>query len=300
MKCLKQSLYSFLACLTLILVQDSILEADNWNDPAFLQISYPERTYFSATMGQTVGIDKGYGTLEALVPISIIKTLDTYLDFRVHYIEDTRWAANIGSVWRKWNPYRNWVWGANLYYDFRDRKGKAYNQIGVGLEWLTCRFDVRVNGYFPVGSRSHTASREEFDNYTDGFKATCRKIDRAFQGYDAEIGTGLGCLGCFSLYAAAGPYYYSHNGKDQFVGGRFRAAILWQDYVKMEFRFTHDRQFRSLCQGILSFSFPFDFFADFCNYCLDPCFYDRCLITQPVQRNDMIVIDRRSCFVTNF
>lgn len=50
------------------------------------------------------------------------------------------------------------VWGGYVAYDVRDTGNKVFNQIGLGIERLGKNWDIRANGYIPVGESKQVIS----------------------------------------------------------------------------------------------------------------------------------------------
>lgn len=225
------------------------------------------RSYFSYTGGKGVGYSTGYTSYE-LFYTPVAKKWDKqqfFTDFRYHCFDRGQQALNAGVGGRYF--YQPWdaVLGANVYYDYY-RRSKAFSQVGVGLEYLGDLFDIRLNGYFPVGGKT-------------------RENHEALAGCDAEVYTGIGKFieeDTFDLYVALGGYFYKGMG-----GGCFRLGVSMDDIVTLEVSATYDNVFKFGCQGTLMLTLPFGYFS---SERLDAMKdYARYMTRQRVYRNEIIV-----------
>src|SRR6185369_12783214 len=86
------------------------------------------------------------------------------------------------------------IFGGSLWYDGDDSLGSFYQDIGLSLEHYSDLFDVRLNGYVPVGQ----TDRQIADRLTNPrFVGNNLLFDRvlvfgvALAGVDYEIGMPL-------------------------------------------------------------------------------------------------------------
>lgn len=272
----------------------------------------PENSYtikelgiFSAVMGRTIGVDKGYGTIGYF---GVIRGPDSafnrFLDLEVSYFEHSAWAASVGLGNRWIDPYMGRLWGAYVFYDYRAFDPGNFNQIGVGIETVGSCLDFRINGYLPVGKKEKLVDTQMFctDDGSNYF-AISRAFRMAFAGADAEIGLHLWECGSWELYLAGGGYYLHHADAVNVWGGRGRVSLSWTEYCTLEAEITHDQFFKTRAQGAVTLTIPFmDFFKSTTNDCAPCCPEPACdnlLLTLPY-RNDMIVTGTRCCWESNF
>jgi hypothetical protein len=201
-----------------------------------------------------------------------------FVDVRGYHLGKRSWAANACVGIRV--PHSSRIVGVNLYYDFYKRH-RDFNRLGVGVESLGRQWDFRLNGYLLVGPRTHHSHLHVFDSFIGSFRATCREVEYAFNGLDAEIGSYIFKKPCFSLYSAAGPYYYDSKF-DHFVGGQARLELQWRRYVSLEMRVSYDHVFHTQVQGKVMLSFNLDEL-----FCGRSC-RDNSSLIQPVWRNGII------------
>lgn len=269
---------------------------DGWDEECM-----GSRLYGAYAFGQGVGIDKSYGSLGLFWIPESDASIKPLFDLQGHYIENNRWAFNIGSGlrWRLDDSCQ--VLGAYIYYDYRQASHHGnFNQIGLGLEFLSETFEFRINGYLPI-CRQRQIGEKFVKTYSDGLVAISHKTETAMKGVDAEAGMCLFRCNDWKLYTALGTYYYdSHDPKDHTWGGKARIFLCWNDYISLEARTTYDDIFRSRVQGVVSVNLPLDllfsFFSDTCS--CSTCFCD--LLNEPVQRNDLIVLDPCCCWKWGF
>lgn len=290
-------------------------------DPIFVTTPLFMSLYLSHLEGRGLGYKHGYSSLGIfLTPDFCLDAgLQPFFDIRGHCFNNGKYALNVGFGSRFICPNFGQVWGINVYYDYR-RDRIDYNQIGAGIELLTYQVDFRLNGYFPIGTSSTFFDKTEFD-FPGGFVAICGTRQKALRGFDTEIGTGLskwwpnilGCWSncppsCFSLcdyfdvYGAIGAYGYQKDCHGHVTG--FMGRLLFEicDFIAIEARYRHDSVFHTMWQGLISIAIPFGGAFNPCTPCCkDRCNYLRSLATDPVYRNEIIVVSKKSCdFKVNY
>jgi len=264
------------------------------HDPATNNIS------ISHTEGKGLGYNRGYSSLDLFLAKPLRgSTIVPFLDLRGHIFNNGRFATNAGLGCRWLNASRERVWGINFFYDSFIAYRLPYHQVSIGLEALGQIWDVRVNGYLPVGHKSTPIYALSYD-FSSGFLAIARE-QFAMRGVDAELGYHFPKMQYFDLYASLGPYFYF--GRSQFtenawratsreaVGGRLRAFATFLTYLELEGSATYDSCFKWGGQVTLSLNIPFDWSRDRSCAC---SLIDR--FFQPVIRNEIIVVDRINRF----
>jgi hypothetical protein len=235
-----------------------------------------------------VGYDQGYTTLEGFFSQEFHRTLP-FLDLRGHVFNNGKLAANAGLGLRYLGER---IWGANVYYDYRQTSHQDYQQISAGLESLGIRWDFRLNGYLPLTDRSKVSSGPTFDSFEDHFMILARKTEFALKGANAEVGYHLDSIR-FPLYLAAGPYYLQGKGKEAW-GGSLRIAANLSPYIRIEGNTSYDSLFHWIGQGQISLIFPFggrkQVRASRGCCCTDLLALKERAV-QPVDRNEIIPID---------
>ena len=220
----------------------------------------PARLAIRHIESKGIGYNQGYSTLEAF--FSPYEPLHDrwfpFVDFRGHVFNNARLAANAGigcrylSLSNVWGPR---IWGANVYYDYRNTKHATYHQTALGLESLGETWDFRLNGYLPFGSKKSSFYDLQFDHFAGHSMFQSRRREFAMKGANLEIGAHVRPYEWLPLYLAAGPYYL--RGGNSAWGGEARAAFDCCDYVRLEAFVSYDNVFKWTGQGQLSLIFPF-------------------------------------------
>lgn len=264
----------------------------------------PDIAYVSHIEGHGVGYRDGYSTLGLFLssPNSWNNCIRPFIDLRGHVFNSGRPAANAGIGARYLSPCSDTVLGGNFFYDFREGQKKSYHQVGLGFEILSPRWDFRANGYLPVGPKRGKIASAEF-LYPGRFFAFYEEHERTAAGGDIEVGFHVkrrGVCDFFGFYAASGSYYFDTKGIDRKAwGGKIRLVAELGKYINVEVRSSYDRVFHGTVQGLVSLIFPFG----------GPCDRSNCnrmdalcdvIAAQPVQRNEMIVLDHQYRWKANF
>ncbi|NGX39516.1 MAG: hypothetical protein KR126chlam1_00846 [Chlamydiae bacterium] len=243
-----------------------------------------------------IGYDKGYTTLEALYfPCLDNACFHPFIDVRGHVFNDNEYAANAGVGVRYLpDPCCNWVYGVNVFYDYRsdhDRK-LHFHQMGVGIEVLNdCCFDIRVNGYFPITTQK-LVQRCTFDDFDGDFFMERKRYQNAFIGGNLEVGVPICTCWCWlDFYVAGGPYYYERDCEDTF-GGQVRLDAYICGCFRLGAMVSHDRLFNTRVQGVISYTFPLG------GTCVNDC--GQCNVIRQVHRNEIIVLDEFCNWDWNF
>ncbi|MCX6991096.1 MAG: inverse autotransporter beta domain-containing protein [Chlamydiae bacterium] len=245
--------------------------------------------------GGGIGYDDGYTTLEGFfAPDPERLAVMPFLDLRGHVFDSGKMAANAGLGFRGIFGCR--TYGLNTYYDYRNTKRGHYNQIGAGLETLGTLWDIRVNGYLPVGKKISAPYDAEFAAFAGNSMLVSQKYQFAMKGADAEMGFHFGKSRLFDFYAAAGPYYYMGEIGGNTWGGKGRIAGMFKEYVTFEVSDSYDRMFRNNFQCQLTLSIPFGGTSKVKKRCdTSSCKKAETLITrmvQPVGRQEIVVVGK--------
>ncbi|MBS0647856.1 MAG: right-handed parallel beta-helix repeat-containing protein [Verrucomicrobia bacterium] len=224
--------------------------------------------YFKHIEAKGIGYKKGYSTVGAfLTPYTMFADFLPFADLRGHVFNDGKFAANAG-LGVKYLSNHPFVFGAGVYYDFRQVRKTHFNQVSLSLETLARRWEARLNGYLPVGSKKHVQTKSEsvgynFDHfaghhlfYNETFFVK-KRTEFAMKGADAEFGWHLlKPQEDYTLYAAAGPYYYNGERKHAW-GGKVRVEGRVTPYVTLEVSDSYDNIFHNIVQGQVSINVPF-------------------------------------------
>ncbi len=232
----------------------------------------PYNVYIKHIEAKGIGYKEGYSTVGAfLIPYTSFTDILPFIDLRGHVFNNSKFAANAG-IGARYLTEGMLMFGAGIYYDYRQTKHTHYNQISLGLETFGIRWEARLNGYLPVGSTSHTSKNSEIRSYNfDHFAghhlfystttAARDKIYFAMWGADAEYGYHIiRPRENFTVYAGIGPYYYRHSEhrhEKHAIGGKFRVEARVSPYWVFELSESFDNLFHNNVQGQVTFKVPF-------------------------------------------
>jgi len=181
-----------------------------------------------------------FGRLNGFIPLRQAVGHDlTYLDGQLLVDVNGDLGGNVLVGHRVYDEKHSRIWGGYLGYDKRGTNEGSFDQIGLGLETLGEVWDVRVNGYLPVGDVRQTVASSSFDTglvlrdlafqgnrlvlESDLQQQSILKRDAALAGFDAEAGGKLLSLGnSGALRGYGGLYHYGAEGSDSFWGWRLR------------------------------------------------------------------------------
>jgi len=283
-------IFSFLPCL-LLLKSIGFCGTDNfWYDPS--------RLYVGHTEGNWLDNSDGYTSLNLFSTLPIFETSPfmTFVDVRGHFFNDGRKSANVGLGLRYQLQNSSHIFGVNTFYDYREASwDHNFHQIGIGFEYLGPRFDMRLNGYVPIGN-SVANSKTSVYHYKGGYVATTKAERVSYGGADFEIGTWLkrnNSSSQFDLYGAIGAYYYAartHQLNDYGSLARLEAQFL--EYFAFEIQGGFDAINNGAAQGTLSVAIPLDLL--FNNPTYNNPYLDR-NIYQSVNRQEIIALSKKQC-----
>lgn len=240
-----------------------------------------------------IGYKYGYTTFQAFLATDpSMWPVTPFLDARGHVFNNGKWAANVGiglrSIWK------NFAYGINAYYDYRNVSRFQSNQIGAGLEALGEFFDFRINGYLPISTTISSPYDTVFKNFSGNNVLLSQKFEFAMKGADAELGIHIAKSKNFDFYTAAGPYYFIGEKSDPTWGGKARIGGIYKDILSLEISDSYDKTFHNKFQGQISLNFSFgprSVVKDKGHSCKTAeALNDRML--QPVGRQEIIVVDK--------
>ncbi len=255
------------------------------SDLYFLQVRRNE--------GETIGDKISYTTLEAFSFPCNYRNLYPFADLRYHgFGESAQNAVNAGIGLRVAPRCTKYVFGANIYYDYRNVYHRSFNQLGIGLESLGPCINFRFNAYLPVGKKSRLLSSDYCAKYSgERFLIKERFVD-SLKGVDFEAEMRAARICCTDIYFAIGGYYYKRKacGRD-ILGSEYRITVNPCRWLSFSVMATYDCHYRTRVQGEITLTFPFHCKGD----------ADACSIQfQPVRRREMIVVDKHNMFLWNW
>ncbi|OUC15971.1 MAG: hypothetical protein B0A82_04250 [Alkalinema sp. CACIAM 70d] len=185
----------------------------------------------------------------------------TYFEGRLQIsTENGSLAGNALIGHRFLSQSKQQILGGYLSYDRRNTGETNFNQLGVGLEYLSTGLDVRANAYLPMGDRRAALGDKVITNLS--FRANELAIERsqllqeALPGFDLEIGTKLFNLGqTGSVRGYLGGYYYSGENS-RFAGFRSRLVARPSDSITTALTLQTDSRFDTRLVFSLGVQFP--------------------------------------------
>jgi len=201
-----------------------------------------------------VGYDKGYTTVDYLF-LHQWRKPEFLFNLRGHVFNDGQFAGNVGMGYRHGIKDDAYMLGVNAFYDCRESKHLFTSQAGAGLEFLSKRIDVRMNGYLPLADKTY--EKRHFERFVGNHIVIEQKVIGALPSAEMELGAAL----TRAFYLAAGPYYlFKQDVKGVHLGNswgaKLRIAVDIDRYFTLGGVVTHDRIFETTIQGYLSLNIP--------------------------------------------
>ncbi|MEQ8995421.1 MAG: right-handed parallel beta-helix repeat-containing protein [Coleofasciculus sp. B1-GNL1-01] len=203
----------------------------------------------------------GFTRLDSFLPLlqNPGSTL-TFLEGRLQLDNSANLGGNLLLGHRFYNQSLNRIFGGYVGFDHRDTGNSTFNQLGVGLETLGEVWDVRLNGYFPLGDTRDLVDETAFDTgfqltdrfFSDHFlvvqgqrqRGQVRHFEAAMTGFDLEVGARLAQWGEEGgLRGYGGLYYYDATGSDSSLGWRMRLEVQPTDSLNFGVAVQEDQIF---------------------------------------------------------
>src|SRR3954454_1844147 len=256
--------------------------------------------YFSQDLGtilrlkystESYGQD-GAGNFE-LGTFQVITMEDTsaFFDGQVTMNEADGVGFNIGLGYR-WMNYPGYAGdlgrmdGISLWADgTHTDAGNFFPQVGVSWESLGELWEMRANGYIPVGQREQVGAFKPTGEtgFTGNSLATLTQatVDRSFYAADLEFARRLGAQR--DAWAFAGPYFVGNDTDDS---GGFRVGVRGYAYpdLLLQMAFSHDEVFNT------NATFSLVWFVGRTRTSYQPSCTPADNMRAPVLRNDYVVL----------
>ncbi|MEQ9484062.1 beta strand repeat-containing protein [Coleofasciculus sp. F4-SAH-05] len=203
----------------------------------------------------------GFTRLDSFLPLLQIpgSTL-TFLEGQLQLDNSANLGGNLLVGHRFHSQSLNRIFGGYVGVDRRDTGNTTFHQLGVGLETLGEVWDVRLNGYFPLGDTRDLVDETAFDTgfqltdrfFSDHFlvvqgqrqRGQVRQFEAAMTGFDLEVGARLAQWGeGGGLRGYGGLYYYDATGSDSSLGWRMRLEIQPTDTLNFGVAVQDDQIF---------------------------------------------------------
>lgn len=145
-----------------------------------------------------------------------------FADVRARFDDNSNREGNFGVGLRHMLD-KGWNIGGYGYFDVRRSvHDNTFRQLTLGIEALNADFELRLNGYLPIGQRTHdtgqaaTASIFGTNIWIQGTE------EHALAGFDGEIGWRLPILDpsdATQIRAYAGGFYFDSDKVDEAIAG---------------------------------------------------------------------------------
>ncbi|NJL03286.1 MAG: hypothetical protein HC910_22965, partial [Spirulinaceae cyanobacterium SM2_1_0] len=258
----------------------------------------------SLDSGPGVGYGSTYGSFYAFVPFSQTPEQRTFFgEGRVNLLAQGEVGSNIRLGYRQHLPESDLVVGGHLGYDLRNTEfSETFHQIGLGAEVMGQRWEARLNGYLPIGdTRRQVAfadsgtliSNLQFRGnnlFFDRFRQQTQTFEAAAAGLDLEGGYQLADWESGSLYGYLGTYYLNVPSEGGYLGVRGRLLAELSEVLSAGVAVSTDGNFGT--------NFTLQLAATFGGRPVrqqgeTPAESVVARLGQPVQRREMIAIDRQ-------
>ncbi|WP_420420838.1 inverse autotransporter beta domain-containing protein [Simkania sp.] len=238
----------------------------------------PSYSFLKHREHKGVGYDTGYTSVDLMASPIDFPQFYPFLNVRGHVFNDGRFAANLGVAGRYLSPRKDWILGINVFYDYRDTKLFAGQQLGAGAELFFRKTVLRFNGYMPIGvvkRREDSRIRVALANLQGGIEASLLEWDH------------------FILRGAVGVYYLAKRTFDDATFGKawgtqIQLTSTIYQWIEAGIETTYDHIFNFTFQGYLALKIPLGnsrlHFPK--NSFLQTLF-------QPIRRNEIIPIQKK-------
>lgn len=210
---------------------------------------------------QLYGYDSGYSTINAFLPYFTDENAMLFTSGGGLVSYNGRGGANVGAGWRYYMQDIDRVVGLSAWYDFDAGHARSYNQIGLSFESLGRYFDLRLNGYIPIGQDQNVLSTTLAGPVR--FAQNQIRVNQladtetALTGFDSEIGGPMPLLGRYGLSGYAGFYYFtSHSNSMDLTGVSGRLAWQVNEDTTLGFQVTDDHVFGTNTQIQVALTLP--------------------------------------------
>ncbi|GIX03604.1 MAG: hypothetical protein KatS3mg113_0610 [Planctomycetaceae bacterium] len=219
------------------------------------------RVFFDARGGTLYGYQDGFTQVGVFTPFMLEENSLLFIDGRGLVNYDGRGGANVGLGWRGYFEEIDRIFGFAAWYDFDAGHAREYHQIALSLESLGRYFDLRMNGYIPVGQDQYTlwsALTGEMNFVGHQLLVTrATSLETAYAGFDTEIGGPMPILGRYGLSGYVGFYFYTSSSADaDFTGVSGRLTWQVNENMTIGVQMTDDHAFGTNTQIQVAMTLP--------------------------------------------
>ncbi len=180
-----------------------------------------------ATLG-SVG-NEAFGSFDLFLPMLGDTDRLLFLDARASFGSEQEIEQGSLGLGYRFRHANGWVYGVNGYFDYlNSRYDNGFTQIGLGVEALSQDWELRANGYLPVGDVEAALVSANAALIEAGRLIFRAGEETALQGVDGEIGYRLPFLSPDDLTQIklfAGGYWYTGEDIEDVPGVSARIEI---------------------------------------------------------------------------
>ena len=169
-------------------------------------------------------------------------------------------AVSMGGGFRRYDPFRNRVYGVTGWWDYDDGNATDYHQVGVSFESLGKWFDFRANGYFGLSNDLNVLSETPTGTVTPTgsmLLADVRQIaESQYSGFNVEVGGPMPILGRYGFEAYVGGYHFQADNDQNASGASVRLVANVTDDVRLGIDVTNDDLFQTQVFGSVIVTLP--------------------------------------------
>ncbi|MEM8807957.1 MAG: inverse autotransporter beta domain-containing protein, partial [Cyanobacteria bacterium P01_G01_bin.38] len=186
---------------------------------------------------------------------------------------DENLGTNLQLGYRHYVPGSDRIFGGYVAFDKRGTDNASFDQLGIGLETLGENWDLRLNGFLPIGDQRELVDSNLVDAGTQitnlqfignqlvgdaqQQQAEINQFESALGGFDLELGTKLLDIGeSGALRGFAGLYYYDGEGVDGSLGWRLRLQAEPTEYLRTGLSVQDDDIFGTTVRFNIGAAFP--------------------------------------------
>jgi len=206
--------------------------------------------------GDNTGIENGFMSVEGRGGLFANGGNSAFfLDGRFLLNEYTEAGTNLGGGFRHFLSGANVVVGTNAYYDYWDTGFVGFEQFGTGIEVLGPNWELRSNGYIPLGKRRHRIGPSI--GFVVGNDILRRKFFQgSLGGFDIEYGRLLWTGDNSAVKGFGGTYFYEGKGSEDGFGVRARGELKLGSATSLNVSLQNDPIFDTTAMFGLEFTFP--------------------------------------------
>ncbi|MDQ0350060.1 inverse autotransporter beta domain-containing protein [Ancylobacter vacuolatus] len=180
-----------------------------------------------ATLG-SVG-NEGFGSFDLFLPMLGDTDRLLFLDARASFGSEQEIEQGSVGLGYRFRHENGWVYGINGYFDYLNSQyDNDFTQFGLGVEALSQDWELRANGYLPVGDLEAALASANAALIEAGRLVFRAGEETALQGFDGEIGYRLPFLtpdDLTQIKLFAGGYWYTGEGVEDVPGVSARVEV---------------------------------------------------------------------------